>query len=89
MEKGIRVNGRSLDEELKRIDDFFDNLSDVEFVEMIKRNGADTIEESYKSSYVLATQLIMCQKSNLTKNRLYKSEQCGEFALDINRGRAA
>lgn len=88
MENEIRVNGRSLEEELKRIEDFFDNLSDEEFVEMIERNGANEIKESWESSFVLAAQPFMCFKSHLKKN-MYRSNQIKIFDLDMNREEVA
>lgn len=84
----IRVNGRSLEEELKRIEDFFDNLSDEEFVEMIERNGANEIKESCESSFVLAAQPCMHYKSSLKKN-MYRSNLIKTFDLDKNREEAA
>lgn len=50
------INGRSLEGELKRIDDFFDNLSNKEFELLKKRIGFGIIKQAKESSYVLAMQ---------------------------------
>ena len=48
------VNGRILEDELKRIDDFFDSLSAEEFEVMAIECGAGVIVPSVESMYVEA-----------------------------------
>lgn len=48
------VNGREINEELNRISQFFENLTDDEFQEVIKRCGHGIIKENCQSSYITA-----------------------------------
>lgn len=48
------VNGRTLECELKKIDEFFDALSVEEFEKIAFDCGAGVISSSYKSKYVEA-----------------------------------
>lgn len=48
------VNGRTLEEELRRIDDFFSELSTEEFEEMILDCGVGVIGSSEESMYTKA-----------------------------------
>lgn len=51
----IMVNGRSINDELNRISQFFENLDCKEFEKMLENCGEGIIEESCQSSYVLVT----------------------------------
>lgn len=51
------VMGHSLEDEMKRIDDFFSNLSVNEFDKMAIEAGMGEIKSSCESSYVKASQL--------------------------------
>lgn len=48
------VNGRTLEEELKRIDDFFDSLDVEQFEKMAFECGAGEIYPSNESVYIKA-----------------------------------
>ncbi|MBQ3600213.1 MAG: hypothetical protein II992_03290 [Lachnospiraceae bacterium] len=79
------INGRSLKEELKRIDNFLDNLSSEEFEAMKKRIGFGIIKQAKESSYVLAM-----QEANKTKNKGYTFKVgIKEFNLNNDRAGAA
>lgn len=79
------INGRSLEEELKRIDDFFDNLSNEEFETMKKRIGFGKIKPAKESSYVLAM-----QEANKRRRKGYTfNVGSKEFSLNKDRAGAA
>lgn len=61
------VNGRSLEDELKRISDFFDALSVDEFEEMALDCGAGVIVPSEKSVYVEAVPKRYVNEENMKK----------------------
>jgi len=48
------VNGKSLDEEIKSIEIFFEKMSIEEFETMMLECGANNISESNESNYVIA-----------------------------------
>lgn len=79
------VNGRTLEDELKRIDEFFAALSVEELERIAFECGIGEIEPSYKSKYVQAT------------NQKYRNEECSKdtnsegvvFSVTTKEGEAA
>ncbi len=61
------VNGRILEDELKRIGDFFNSLSVEEFEEMALECGAGVIVPSVESMYVEAIPKRYANKENVNK----------------------
>ena len=51
------VNGKELEDELTKIDEFFNSLSQEEFDEMLIENGINKILPSEQSSYVKAMKI--------------------------------
>lgn len=64
------VNGRTLQEELKMIEQFFNDMDIDEFTQMAIECGAGTIKASEKSTYVLA--MDSSQKYCYQKKKNYK-----------------
>ena len=64
------VNGRILEDELKRIDDFFDSLSAEEFEVMAIECGAGVIVPSVESMYVEAIPKRYANRENVNKHYL-------------------
>lgn len=67
------VNGRTLEEEIKRIDEFFDNVSNEEFEGMILACGAQHQEEKSELKENRALKLIIM--------KLFNKETRGEWIL--------
>lgn len=75
------VNGRSLEEELKRISDIFDGLSLREFDDMMKRNGYDENDEISENSRAYEIQrkielneLRMCRYDTMKETVKYRGK---------------
>ncbi len=66
------VNGRTLECELKKIDEFFDALSVEEFEKIAFDCGAGVISSSYKSKYVEAAS--QRYRNAEYSNKLYTSD---------------
>lgn len=64
------VNGRALEDELKRIDEFFETLSLEEFEEMALDCGAGVIAPSKESMYVAAVPKRYANIESTNKNYL-------------------
>ncbi|MCM1058222.1 MAG: hypothetical protein NC517_11535 [Firmicutes bacterium] len=62
------VNGRILEEELKKIDEFFDALSMEEFEKMAMDCGAGIIAPSDESAYVAAVPKRYANTVNIYKD---------------------
>lgn len=76
------VNGRIVDEELGRISQFFENLTDGEFQEMLERCGNGIIEESCQSSYVLVMRnSFRMEKSWKDNDKFYQNTE--EYYCDF------
>lgn len=68
------VNGRTLEEELNRIELFFENMSEEEFGNMLIDCGMDCIDDSYKGNYVLA-----CESPLFTEQK-YINKITGKYS---------
>lgn len=95
------INGRNLDDELKRIEEIFDGLSLQEFDDMMKRNGYNENEKIPENSRAFAIQreneLRMLGRDIIQEKVKYKgynkykrkTNENALFTIDRNRTGAA
>lgn len=68
------VNGRSLEDEFKRIENYFNSLSIEEFEEMALDCGAEVIVPSEKSKYVEAIPKRYANKESMKRCHLEEAK---------------
>lgn len=79
------VNGRTLEDELKRIGDFFDDLSIEEFEEIALECGAGVIVPTDRSKYVEAVP----KRYTNTENKNYHYLEEAVYTVTIEETEAA